>query len=98
MKDFVATHHYVQTGNGDEIIAVPLSEDERQAIREEHKRSAQLQAKLKLDEVASSVSPLMWDAMSEAQRDVWRAYRQALMDVPQQPGFPYDIQWPTKPE
>lgn len=24
------------------------------------------------------------------------AYRQALRDVPQQPGFPYDIEWPTK--
>jgi hypothetical protein len=28
----------------------------------------------------------------------WVAYRQALRDVPQQPGFPDNIQWPTKPE
>lgn len=27
----------------------------------------------------------------------WAMYRQALLDVPQQPGFPYDIVWPTKP-
>lgn len=25
-------------------------------------------------------------------------YRQALRDVPQQAGFPDNIQWPTKPE
>lgn len=25
-------------------------------------------------------------------------YRQALRDVPNQDGFPFDIQWPTKPE
>lgn len=25
-------------------------------------------------------------------------YRQALRDVPQQSGFPDNIQWPTKPE
>ena len=25
-------------------------------------------------------------------------YRQALRDVPQQTGFPTDINWPTKPE
>ena len=25
-------------------------------------------------------------------------YRQALRDVPEQPGFPFDIDWPNKPE
>lgn len=28
----------------------------------------------------------------------WATYRQALRDVPQQVGFPDNIQWPTKPE
>lgn len=28
----------------------------------------------------------------------WAPYRQALRDVPQQPGFPDNIQWPVKPE
>ena len=28
----------------------------------------------------------------------WAAYRQALRDVPQQAGFPDNIQWPVKPE
>ena len=27
-----------------------------------------------------------------------KVYRQALRDVPQQEGFPYNIEWPTKPE
>jgi len=30
--------------------------------------------------------------------DEWKAYRQALRDVPQQAGFPNDIEWPEKPE
>ena len=25
-------------------------------------------------------------------------YRQALRDLPEQPGFPFDIEWPNKPE
>lgn len=29
---------------------------------------------------------------------VWATYRQALRDVPQQAGFPWDVQWPTQPE
>jgi len=28
----------------------------------------------------------------------WATYRQALRDVPQQAGFPSDINWPTTPE
>ena len=27
----------------------------------------------------------------------WVSYRQALRDLPDQPNFPYDIIWPTKP-
>jgi len=29
--------------------------------------------------------------------DEWKAYRQALRDVPQQPGFPTEVTWPEKP-
>ncbi len=27
----------------------------------------------------------------------WSDYRQALRDLPDQPGFPYEIEWPVKP-
>ena len=30
-------------------------------------------------------------------KEVWSAYRQALRDVPEQPGFPYTIEWPKWP-
>jgi hypothetical protein len=33
----------------------------------------------------------------EAVSQVWRAYRQALRDVPQQAGFPQTIEWPEPP-
>lgn len=28
----------------------------------------------------------------------WAEYRQALRDVPEQPGFPYEVEFPEKPE
>lgn len=34
----------------------------------------------------------------QAVKDKYAMYRQALRDVPQQPGFPDNITWPTKPE
>lgn len=36
--------------------------------------------------------------ISKAKKAEWAAYRQALRDVPEQPGFPYKIDWPVKPQ
>jgi hypothetical protein len=48
-----------------------------------------------VDPVVSN--PLRWaDLSSQEQADV-SAYRLALLDVPQQQGFPHTISWPTKP-
>jgi len=34
----------------------------------------------------------------QAVKDSYAPYRQALRDLPTQSGFPFDVQWPTKPE
>ena len=36
-------------------------------------------------------------ALSDAQRAAWRAYRQALRDLPGQADFPASIAWPEPP-
>lgn len=41
---------------------------------------------------------LRWAALTPEQQQAWADYRQALLDLPQQPGFPADVVWPTKPE
>lgn len=40
-----------------------------------------------------------WTQVADAPVDVaaWAAYRAELRDVPQQPGFPNDVVWPTAP-
>lgn len=35
--------------------------------------------------------------LSDAQKQVWADYREALRHIPDQPGFPYSIEWPVKP-
>jgi hypothetical protein len=42
-------------------------------------------------------NPLRWASFSQAQQTAWANYRQALLDVPQQPGFPNTINWSNKP-
>ena len=43
-------------------------------------------------------NPLRWGGMTAEQQAAWTTYRQALLDVPQQSGFPNSVVWPTKPE
>jgi hypothetical protein len=43
------------------------------------------------------INAVRWNSMAQEQRDAWVQYRQDLLDVPSQPGFPNNIIWPTKP-
>lgn len=42
-------------------------------------------------------NPLRWADLSAAKQTEWLAYRRALLDVPQQSGFPNAVVWPTQP-
>ena len=48
-------------------------------------------------EVDAYVSnPLRWAALTEPTQTLLATYRQELLDVPQQAGFPDNIIWPTQ--
>lgn len=48
-----------------------------------------------VDPIASNA--LRWGSLSDAQKQSWADYRQALLDIPQQEGFPHSVVWPDKP-
>jgi hypothetical protein len=37
------------------------------------------------------------NGLSVEKKSAWAAYRQALRDVPSQPGFPWSVNWPSTP-
>ena len=39
-------------------------------------------------------NPLRWASLSSEEQNEWSTYRQALLDVPQQSGFPSTVTWP----
>ena len=45
-----------------------------------------------------TVNAVRWNGLTQQQKDELIVYRQALLDVPQQPGFPTSVTWPTHPE
>jgi len=42
-------------------------------------------------------NPLRWAGMTAEEQAAWSNYRTALLDVPQQSGFPHNVTWPTQP-
>jgi hypothetical protein len=51
---------------------------------------------LDVDPIVSNT--LRWADLSTSKQDEWKAYRQALLDVPAQSTFPNSVTWPTKPD
>ena len=48
------------------------------------------------DELIASTD---WTVLADAKtvKADWKTYRQKLRDVPEQAGFPYDVEWPVRP-
>lgn len=73
----------------------PTSEEiiTRQAAQARAERDRQLRENV--DVMVSN--NLRWNDLTDEQRTEWTNYRTALLGVPQQSGFPQNINWPTIP-
>jgi len=71
---------------------ISLTVEEIQAIEDAQAESVRAERNRNLAECD-------WTQLSDAPVDaaVWATYRQALRDVPSQPGFPHNVTWPTEP-
>lgn len=49
-----------------------------------------------LDGIVSN--PVRYASFSDSLKQALADYRQLLLDLPQQPGFPMDVVWPIRPE
>lgn len=87
-----------------ELLAEGLIEPEPEPEPEPEipEPTAEEKARWKRDELlyeldAIATNPLRWGALTETEQQALADYRQALLDVPQQPGFPDEIEWPVNP-
>lgn len=51
-----------------------------------------------LKESVDIINAVRWVSMTEEQQGALTTYRQALLDITAQEGFPNDVTWPEKPE
>ena len=81
---------------GDVAAYVPptqaeLDEAAAQAVR----ATRDMKLATEVDPIAGNA--LRWAALDADTQAAWAAYRQALLDIPQQAGFPDNITWPQEP-
>lgn len=65
--------------------------------RQEYSVRIERDLRLKNDVDPLVTNPLRWAELSADQQQAYADYRRALLDIPQQDGFPYDVIWPEKP-
>ena len=80
---------------GDVAAYVPPTQAELDATLSEQLRGERDGLLVEVDAIAGNA--LRWGSLSAEQQNVWAVYRRALLDVPQQAGFPNDVVWPVKP-
>jgi hypothetical protein len=72
------------------------------ASAEEVEQRTQDQAKTTREQRDQMLTECDWVVIKSVETEVpeieaWKTYRQALRDVPEQSGFPWNVEWPTKP-
>jgi hypothetical protein len=75
---------------------------EQDALEEAPKRRAAVEWHIRSGRnamlAASDWVDLPTSQLADAKKQAWATYRQALRDVSAQPGFPFEVVWPIKPE
>jgi hypothetical protein len=92
----VARQGVIQMDNGHwykNYVAVDMSDQAKAALDAQQAASIRMERKRLLTDSD-------WTQVEDAPVDkaAWAAYRQALRDIPDQPGFPFTIIWPEAPQ
>jgi len=93
------------TINNDDVMALIGTDFAAYVAPTQAELDAELAAEVRADrdgrltEVdAIAGNALRWTALDAETQALWATYRQALLNVPQQSGFPNTVTWPTEPE
>lgn len=76
-----------------EVVAQSVDLDPDQALVKIQARSQRDQLLIDVDRV----NPVWYNTLTAEQQQELVTYRQSLLDVPQQTGFPLSVIWPAKP-
>lgn len=71
--------------------AVVFTDQEKAAIVRRQRQTV-------FQRTVDKINPLMWQSFTQEQKNAWSQYRQALLDITNQEGFPDNVVWPQVPQ
>tara|TARA_R110000782_G_C14681509_1_gene400074 strand:- start:75 stop:467 length:393 start_codon:yes stop_codon:yes gene_type:complete len=80
----------------DAVAYVPPTQEELDVALAAEVREKRDGLLLEVDAYVSN--PLRWAGLDTDTQSTWATYRQALLDVPQQEGFPSEVTWSVAPQ
>ncbi|KVP62182.1 phage tail assembly chaperone [Burkholderia ubonensis] len=111
-RDFMVAHRiHPGTGkqDGDPFILAWYSEVDRPTDKQIHALFRANETTYRAARIRECRDVALWDSdgradapsdapeSEKATRLKWAAYRQALREITEQPGFPFDVKWPEPP-
>jgi len=96
------SNYYIENGNPVQIPTKPnqyavFDFTTKQWVENSHLAIAEVSQKRLTLLYASDWTQIPNNPLSTAQQEAWATYRQALRDIPNQLGYPFDVIWPTPP-
>ena len=79
------------------VISREMTAKEISSLKPTAQQLRQKRDEILLDVDAIAGNALRWADMTTEERQAWATYRRALLDVPQQDGFPSSVTWPVPP-
>ena len=90
---------FITDASTGEVTKRPYTEAEIAAVKarmpEQIRATRDMKLSTEVDPIAGNA--LRWAALDADTQAAWAAYRQALLDVPAQAGFPHNVTWPEVP-
>ena len=74
-----------------------MTEDEKNNNSEAKSFEMRNARNVMLRNTVDNINPMRWDEFTDTEKLAWKEYRQTLLDMPQQEGFPWVVTWPTLP-
>ena len=79
-----------------ELVRVQISEDQHQSNVDAISQAVKADRNRMLTDCDWTQMPDV--NLSNTSKAAWAAFRQALRDIPNQPGFPFNVTWPNLPQ
>ena len=94
--DVVTLYDAMAADSNTEAYVAPTAEEIKEDLARTARANRRYDLELYVDPIVSN--PIRWGALGTDKQNELTTYRQAMLDVPTQSGFPETISWPTKPD